>query len=120
MDGVTKIIIEQPWTWVDTVNTISSIIMALCTVAVAVYAYRSWKVSKGIETYTSMAETHSEMLLKLEAKRNGIPIVWWDPTIEAPPVGWKHGKEIELEQIRFYIPKKLRKNKRKVPLKLGD
>ena len=111
MGEATKIIVEQAWTWGDTLNTISTFVIAFFAILV-------WIVYKKISDITGAQETHSEMMLKIEAKRCRIPAVWWDPTIAAPPVGWKHDKEINLEKVYIYIPKELRKYRKKKPLEL--
>jgi hypothetical protein len=120
MEEATKIIVEQAWNWGDTLNMISSLTMAIFTIVIAFFSFLVWKIYKQILFVTSAAEAHSDMMLKLKAIDMDIPIFWWDPTIEDPPVGWKHRKEIELDQIRFYIQEELRKKKKKVRLKLGD
>lgn len=74
-----------------------------------------WKVYASIAWLTGAMETHSAIMLQIEAKRgiNGTPIklVAWDPTFEAPPIKWEHGQEIEVKTIYVCLPLGQRKNK---------
>lgn len=62
-------------------------------------------------------ESHSTTMMRLEAKNQGIPVIWWDPTDnETGEQHWpvydvaKHGEEATLEKIYTGIPLKLRKS----------
>ncbi len=52
------------------------------TVAIAFFALASWRVSRQLAWFTGAIETQSDLLMKMEAKRQKIPMVWWDPSIE--------------------------------------
>lgn len=91
-------------------------IIALLTLVIAVLTYLVWKVYERIASLTGAMESHSEILLRIEAIRGapeGTPIelVWWDPSIEDPPVVREHGKLIELHRIYIFLPPNLRRNK---------
>ena len=65
---------------------------------------------------TGAMETHSDLMLRIEAKRGvneneSIKLIWWDPTIEEPPIVREHGKEVDLREIYIYLPPKLRENR---------
>ena len=91
-------------------------IMILLTVIIAFFTYLVWKVYERIAWLTGSMETQSDLMLRIEAKRgiNGQPIklVWWDLTIEPPPVKREHGQEIDLTTIYVYLPLGQRRNKR--------
>lgn len=90
-------------------------IMIVLTVIVVFFTYLVWKVYERIAWLTGAMETHSDLMLRIEAKRgiNGHPIklVWWDPTLEPPPVTREHGKEIDLNTIYMYRPLSQRRNR---------
>jgi hypothetical protein len=90
-------------------------LMVVLTLVIAIFSYLIWKVYYQIEWLTGAMESHSEIMLRIEAKRgiNGQPIklVAWDPTIEAPPVKREHGQEIDVNTIYVYLPLNQRKNK---------
>lgn len=90
--------------------------MAILTLVIAVFTYLVWKVYERIAALTGAMESHSEIMLRIEAIRgapNGkqIEMVWWDPTIETPPLKKEHGQPAKLERIYLYIPPALRQNK---------
>ena len=89
--------------------------MVVLTLVIAFFTYLVWKVYDRIAWLTGAMETHSEIMLRIEAKRgiNGQPIklVAWDPTIEAPPIKREHGQEIDVNTIYVYLPLGQRKNK---------
>lgn len=93
----------------------SNWIMIFLTVVIAFFTYLVWKVYERIAWLTGAMETHSDLMLRIEARRGigGEPInlVWWDPTIESPPVKREHGKEIDLSTIYIYLPLNQRRHK---------
>ncbi len=58
-------------------------------------------------------------MLRIGAMRgiNGTPIevVWWDPTLAAPPVDMVHGQPANVNRVHVYLPPELRRFKKKVP-----
>ncbi|MBN1625816.1 MAG: hypothetical protein JW944_04765 [Deltaproteobacteria bacterium] len=89
--------------------------MVVLTLVIAILSYLIWKVYYQIEWLTGAMESHSEIMLRIEAKRgiNGLPLklIAWDPTIEPPPVKREHGQEIDFDTIYVYLPLSQRKNK---------
>lgn len=89
--------------------------LVLLTLVIAFLTFLVWKVYERIAWLTGAMETHSEIMLQIEAKRgiNGQPIslVAWDPTIEPPPIKREHAKVIDLSTIYVYLPLQQRKNK---------
>lgn len=67
-----------------------------------------WRLNRRVTWLTGALESHSTLMLRLEAKRgvDGKPIkvVWWDPNREKLPFKGAHGVEAELEQIYLYLP----------------
>jgi len=90
-------------------------IMVFLTLIIAFFTYLVWKVYERIAWLTGAMETHSDLMLRIEASRgiNGAPIklLWWDPTIEPPPVKREHGQEIDLSTIYIYLPLSNRRNR---------
>jgi hypothetical protein len=93
----------------------SNWIMVILTLIIAFFTYLVWKVYERIAWLTGAMETHSDLMLRIEARRgiDGTPIklLWWDPTIEPPPVRREHGQEIDLSTIYIYLPLNQRQNR---------
>ena len=70
-------------------NLMTNWIMIFLTLVIALFTYLVWKVYERIAWITGAMETHSDLMLRIEARRgiNGEPIklVWWDPTIQPLP-----------------------------------
>jgi len=64
--------------------------MIILTLIIALLTFLLWKVYERIAWLTGAMETHSDLMLRIEAKRGineqPIKLVWWDPTIADPPV----------------------------------
>ena len=90
-------------------------IMVTLTLVIAVFTFLVWKVYERIAWLTGAMESHSDIMLKIEALRGindkPIEVVWWDPTIEPPPGTKEHGQPMELNRIYVYLPPHLRRNK---------
>lgn len=90
-------------------------IMIVLTAVIAFFAFLVWRVYARIEWFTGSMESHSETMLRIEAKRGmndkPIKLVWWDPTIEPPPIKREHGQEVDMEIIYVFLPPGQRKNK---------
>jgi hypothetical protein len=90
-------------------------LMAFFTLIIVALTFLIWKVYERIAWLTGAMESHSDMLLRIEALRGidgkQIELVWWDPSIEDVPTLKEHGKPIELKRIYIYLPPKFRRNK---------
>ncbi|TAK05823.1 hypothetical protein EPO44_06225 [bacterium] len=90
-------------------------IIVILTLVIAFFTFLVWKVYERIAWLTGAMETHSDLMLRIEARRgiNGEPIklVWWDPTIEKIPTRKQHGEEVDLSTIYIYLPMEMRQNK---------
>lgn len=90
-------------------------LMVCLTFVIAVFTILVWRVYARIALFTGAMESHSTMMLRIEAKKNGIPVTWWDPTLNGPCTkSWpqlqgEHGKEAVLEQIYIGVPVERRK-----------
>lgn len=89
-------------------------ILVILTLVIACFTYLVWKVYERIAWLTGAMETHSDLMLRIEALRgiNGAPIklLWWDPTIQKVPTKKEHGQEIDLSTIYMYLPLEMRRN----------
>jgi hypothetical protein len=91
-------------------------IIAVLTFVIAVFTFRVWRVYWRIAWLTGSMETHSNLMLRLQALKGGadgkpIELVWWDPTIEDAPGVREHGKPVDMKRIHIYLPPELRRNK---------
>lgn len=91
-------------------------IMVILTLVIAFFTFLVWKVYDRMAWLTGAMESHSDIMLRIEAKRGikegeAIKLLWWDPTIEDPPVKREHGKEVDLNTIYVYLPLHHRKKK---------
>jgi hypothetical protein len=90
-------------------------IMAVLTLVIAFFTFLVWKVYERIAWLTGAIESHSDIMLRIEAKRGissqPIKLIAWDPTIEAPPINRQHGDEIDITTIYVNLPLSQRKNK---------
>jgi len=71
---------------------------------------------------TGSMETYTMIQLRLAAKDNDVPVVWWDKNLEPwPHVNERHRMKAELKAIFLGIHPKLRaKPKRKSPPQVSD
>lgn len=96
--------------------TLANWLMIIITLLVAFISLMAWRTSQLIAWITGAMESHSSIMLRLEAKRGvgeqPIKVIWWDPTIEAPPISRKHGEEADIKCIYSYVPLKERKSRR--------
>ncbi len=89
---------------------LSTIVTSLSTAVIAWLSYLVFKSNKRIEWLTGAMETHSEIQMVIEAQKEGIEIIWWDPTIEKIPTERSHGEPRKLNKIYTFLPLKERKN----------
>ena len=86
----------------------ATFIMILLTAFIALFTFLVWKVYERIAWLTGAMESHAELMLRIEAKRGiagqPIKVLWWDPTLESPPIKREHGQEANLEPIYCFIP----------------
>ena len=90
--------------------------MIILTLVIAFFTFLVWKVYERMAWLTGAMESHTDLMLRIEAKRGikdgrEIKLIWWDPTIERPPIKREHGQEMELDTIYVYLPPNERKVK---------
>ena len=78
------------------VIAVASVIMIFITVSAN---NRSKAANERMTWLTGALESHSFLQLRLAAKKEGIPLVWWDKTIEPWPHKGEHGEPADLETI---------------------
>ena len=84
----------------------------LMVIITFILGFFAWRISAKIAWFTGSLDTHSELMLRIEAKRgiNGEPIkvIWWNPLIKHFPFSGEHNTEAELSEIYLGIPPKFR------------
>lgn len=92
----------------DVVHSVIEVIMAA---AIVYFAWASWRVSTRLAWFTGAMESHSDIMMRLEAQKQKIPMVWWDPTVEAfPRDGIAHGKPCHIKRLAIGMPEHLRQH----------
>lgn len=99
----------------------STVVSAIATVAIGIFSYLTMNLAKSnvaiadrVAWLTGALESHSEVRLKLDAKRDGVEMIWWDPTVSPVPIAPKHGERVELSTIYLFVPQGLRIGKEKL------
>lgn len=91
-------------------NVVHSVVELVLALAIVYFAWASWRISSRLTWLTGAMETHSDIMMRLEARKQKIPMVWWDPTAEVFPYeGVAHGKECRISKITVGLPAYLRK-----------
>lgn len=98
-------------------------LMVIVSFALLLLSFLAWQLNKQIAWFTGAMESHSDLMLRIEALRgieHGQPIelIWWDPNIEEPPIDRKHGNPVDMKRIYLYLPLKYRRNKPSLMTKL--
>lgn len=87
-------------------------LMVAITFLLLIISFLAWRISRRVAWLTGAMESHSTLMLRIEAKRgvNGEPlkVKWWDPNREEIPFKGAHDKEADLECIYLYLPPKYR------------
>lgn len=87
-----------------------TLIATIATVVIAVFTALVWKISKRMEWLTGAMESHSALLLRMEAENKGIAMEWWDPSIEDIPGEGQHREPCKIRKIYVGLHPRLRKN----------
>jgi hypothetical protein len=68
------------------------------------------KTNEDIAWFTGSMESHSALMMRLEAKRQNVAVCWWDPERADPPSRehQKHGDSAELREIYLYVDREFR------------
>jgi hypothetical protein len=89
-------------------------LLVILTAIIATFTVLVWQVYRQIGWFTGAMASNYETLVRIEAKRCNIPVVWWDPTAPGvegdiwPDRGEEHSKSAELERIYLGFPKEKR------------
>jgi len=104
---------ENSW-----LSIFATIVTTLSTLAIAFFAYQQSSINKKIYElqdrltwFTGAMESHSQIMLQLEAENYGKELIWWDPNYEKPPFPHKHGDKATVERVMIYIDPKYRVKK---------
>jgi|GEM_PF-3310640 len=84
-------------------------IATIATVVIAVFTALVWKINRRMEWLTGAMESHSALMLRMEAEKKEIEIEWWDPSIEDFPREGKHQEPCKIKKIYVAIQPNLRK-----------
>jgi hypothetical protein len=102
----------------------TDVLLIILTAVIAFFTYLVWLVYDRIAWLTGSMESHSALMVRLEAARaasgQAIEVIWWDPTIEPFPFTGAHGQLAKLERIYIGIPPKHRKVQRGLFKRLFD
>ncbi|HEY4213398.1 MAG TPA: hypothetical protein VGM84_18115 [Steroidobacteraceae bacterium] len=79
--------------------------------ATAYFAFRGWKSSKQVEWLIGSLESHSTMRIRLDAKRENVKVIAYDPTVSRYPARIPlAGEEWPLDTIYLALPPDLRRS----------
>ncbi len=100
----------------ESINAYATVAIAFTSVVIALFAWKSHrlatetrKVSETIAALTGAMETHSSLMMQLEAKKQGVKLTWWDPTqAPFPNINAGHRNPIPLDEIFVGMPFHLR------------
>ena len=82
----------------------ASVLTVIFTGVIALFTYFLWRLERRMTVFTGAMETHSFLMLRLEAERQKIKTVWWDKTVEPLPFDGRHKESAEVKEIKFAIP----------------
>lgn len=77
--------------------------------AVAIIGCLILRVLWRLEWLLGSIESHSTTRTILAARREGIEVVWWDPTIEPWPRTARHGVAADVPKLRIGMPRAQRR-----------
>lgn len=83
-------------------------LLAVATIFIAVFTGLVWQINKRMTWLTGAIESHSTMMLRIEAEKAGKEIIWWDPSVQDFPRDGEHEKPCKLDKIYLGIDPKLR------------
>lgn len=92
-------------------------ILTLVTVLLAFFVWRTYERIAGL---TAAMETHSTVMLRLAAKKQGVKVTWWDFNrnsairSDSPEFPFEHGDEDRLDESGIYLGLPRRRRRRRV------
>jgi hypothetical protein len=100
--------------WSDIIGLILGVATAMATAVIAWFTVTISRLNRTLTDLTGAMESHSTIMMRLEARRQGVPVVWWDPTQARTPCNPRHDTPAELKRIYLFLPRELRAQKRKL------
>lgn len=95
--------------------TFADTLMAAPSIAIAFFSYGLLKVNEQLRDinerlnwFVGSQESHSETMVRLEARKQGVPVVWWDFSEHGRPARYD-GHEDRMPLIRVGLPPTQRK-----------
>lgn len=93
---------------------VTDLFMVGISVALLWLSFLAWRINKQIAWFTGAMESHSQIMLMLEAsKKEAVTLRWWDPYFNGPKKEWptkgQHNEAIELKEIYVGLPVERRK-----------
>ncbi len=91
-------------TWLIILTTayvILTAIIAFLTFQIVRLNSRMVGVNDRLVWFTGSMESYSAQMLKIEAKRESIKTLWWDPSEEDWPRTGPHGADIDVDVLRI-------------------
>jgi hypothetical protein len=93
--------------------TFSEWIAILSLTISAILTYLIFKANNRLTGLTGAMETHSQLMLMLEAKKQGVDVIWWDPFFEGPNKKWprhaSHNTKARIKEIFIGLPESRRR-----------
>ncbi len=85
------------------------VLAAIATAAIAWLTFLLVRINRRLTAFTGALESHSTLRLRLALKKENIPVVWWDKTVEPWPVeNLRHRNRSELTHAVLGVPERLR------------
>ncbi len=96
--------------WLTCVTAATAIVAVLTTISAN---RRSREANDRMNGLTGALETHSQLMLRLDAEAKGKKVIWWDPINPATgekerPYQPKHGESAVIDTAYIYLPVELR------------
>jgi len=90
-------------------GSVSERLMAVFAFATAYFAWATWRSAKKVEWFIGSQESHSTMTIRMQAKRDQLRVIAYDPSLtrypgDVPLVG----KEWPLDAVYLAIPPEFR------------
>lgn len=94
---------------------LTDVLMVIISALLFVLSVFAWQVNRRIAWLTGAMESHSEMMLRIEAANKEIPVKWWDPTRDGRcksnwPTKPEHDTDATVKKLYIGLPPHLRRN----------
>jgi hypothetical protein len=85
--------------------------LTILTAVIAIFTALVWRVYSRMRFMMGAQRSHTARLVQLEARRDGIKLVWRDAMVEPPPSTALHRHDMRFETIYFMIPEDQRQSR---------